>query len=244
MLKNGVMQSKSINHQLPKLRTTPDQIFTTNIFGKIINFVNLPNQPTYVQSRVLRLKSKEPETIDWIESIPKNEIFFDVGANIGIYTMCAGARNIDTYAFEPHAGNYNILCQNISANSFPCTAYCVALSNQSAFDIIGIKNYHPGVADNTVNTSQEHAHGIVMHDLDSLISTNKLPQPQHIKIDIDGHEEKFYQGAKNTLAKCKTILFELEHQYEYIADELRDHGFKVVEKHRRNDHEHNFIFSK
>jgi len=229
---------------MPKLRTQPNQTFTANVFGKQINFVNLPNQPTYIQSRVLRLKSKEPETIDWIESIDPQDILFDIGANIGIYTMCAGARGITTYAFEPHAGNYNILCQNISANPFPCTAYCVALSNQSAFDIIGIKNYHPGVADNTVNASQQHTHGIVMQDLDSLIATDKLPQPQHIKIDIDGHEEKFYQGAKNTIANCKTILFELEHQYEYIVDELKDMGFKIVGKHRRNEQEHNFIFSK
>jgi len=114
---------------VPKLRTTPDQIFTANIYNKNINFVNLANQPTYIKSRVLRLKTKEPETIDWIESIPQQDILFDVGANIGIYTMCAGARGITTYAFEPHAGNYNILCQNISANDFPCTAYCIALSN-------------------------------------------------------------------------------------------------------------------
>ena len=229
---------------MPKLRTTADQTFQTNIFGKEITFVNLPNQPTYVQSRVLRAKSKEPETIDWIESIPTNEILFDVGANIGIYTMCAGARGIQTYAFEPHAGNYNILCQNISANSFPCTSYCIALSNQSAFDIIGIKNYHPGVADNTINNGKEYNHGVIVHDLDSLIKVNALPQPHHMKIDIDGHEDKFYQGAKETIAKCKTVLFEIETQYEYIADELKNQGFKIVGKHKRNDYEHNFIFSK
>ena len=229
---------------MPKLRTTPDQFFTANIYNKKINFVNLANQPTYIKSRVLRLKTKEPETIEWIESIPQQDILFDVGANIGIYTMCAGARGIKTYAFEPHAGNYNILCQNISANDFPCTAYCIALSNRSAFDVLGIKNYHPGVAENVVNKSKDITHGVIVHDLDSLMGANALPQPQHMKIDIDGHEESFYQGAKNTIAKCQSVLFEIQTQYEYIVDELENQGFKVVGKHKRNDNEHNFIFSK
>lgn len=229
---------------MPKLRATADQIFKTNVFNKDINFVNLPNQPSYIQNRVHRIKSKEPETINWIKSIPQQDILFDVGANIGIYTMSAGARGIKTYAFEPHAGNYNILCQTISANPFPCVAYCIALSDKSAFDVIGLKNYHPGVSDNVINESKEFTHGVIAHDLDSLIEVNALPQPHHIKIDIDGHEEKFYQGAKKTIAKCKTILFEIETQYEYIVDELLNQGFKLVSKHKRNDVEHNFIFSK
>lgn len=229
---------------MPKLRTTPNNIFTSNIFGKKINFINLSNQPTYIESRVLRLRSKEPETIEWLESIPTNETLFDVGANIGIYTMCAGARGIKTYAFEPHAGNYNVLCQNISANPFPCVAYCIALSNATSFDIIGIKNYYPGVADNTVSNKNEYQHGVITQNLDTLVKNNLIPQPHHIKIDIDGHEDKFYQGAKKTIAKCKTVLFEIETQYEYIADELKNQGFKIVGKHKRNDHEHNFIFSK
>lgn len=229
---------------MPKLRTTSDQFFKAKIFNQNITFVNLSNQPTYVQSRVLRLKSKEPETIDWIESIPVTDTLFDVGANIGIYTISAGARGIKTYAFEPHSGNFNILCQNISANNFPCTAYCIAFSNKSAFDIMGVKNYHPGVADNTINKNKEYNHGVVVHDLDSLVEVNALPQPHHIKIDIDGHEDKFYQGAKKTIGKCKSVLFEIETQYEYIVDELKNQGFKIIGKHKRNENEHNFIFSK
>ena len=229
---------------MPKLRTQSEKTFSANIFGKNITFVNLSHEPTYVQSRVLRIKSKEPETVAWIDSIPTTDTLFDVGANIGIYTMCAGAKGIRTFAFEPHAGNYYVLCQNISINHFPCTAYCLGLSDVTALDSIGIKNYHPGVADNVIATSLIQQHGVVTYTLDQLVATNLLPQPNYIKIDVDGHEQKFYQGAKITLSKCQSILFELEHQYEYIIDELKDMGFKVVGKHRRNEQEHNFIFSK
>ena len=231
---------------MPKLRTSVDKIFVSKMFGTNINFINLPNQPTYVKSRVMRIKSKEPETIDWIDNISKLDILFDVGANIGIYTMCAGAKGIETYAFEPHAGNYNILCQNISANPFPCVAYCLALSDKSAFDNISIKNYHPGVADNVVSHIGQLSHGVITHDLDPLLDVKSIAQPHHIKIDIDGHEYKFFKGAKKTIAKCKSILIELEDQYaDEISSEIKNMGFNFISKHKRgNSDEHNYIFSK
>ena len=231
---------------MPKLRTQPNKNFKTNIFGKTINFVNLPNQPTYIQSRVLRIKTKEPETIEWIDNISKLDTLFDIGANIGIYTLCAGAKGIETYAFEPHAGNYNILCQNISANPFPCIAYCLALSDRSAFDNIAIENYYPGVADNVVSEIGEQSHGVITHDLDPLLDVNSIAQPHHMKIDIDGHEYKFFQGAKKTIAKCKSILIEIENQYaDEICADMRNMGFNLISKHKRGkSDEHNFIFSK
>jgi len=230
---------------MPKLRTQNQEYFSTNIFNKDVKFVNLANQPTYIQSRVLRIKSKEPETIDWIAGINPQEILFDVGANIGIYTVAAGVRNIKTICFEPHAGNYNVLCQNISINNFDhCVAYNLGLSNNYSFGSLGIKNYYPGIADNVVGKFMEQQHGIVTKDLDGIIQTQHLPQPDHIKIDIDGHEEKFYQGAKQTLSKCKSILFEIENQYDYIVSEILDMGFNLVGKHKRNQYEYNYIFSK
>ena len=137
-----------------------------------------------------------------------------------------------------------MLNQNITLDKFPCVAFCIGLSNKSSLDILGIKNHHPGVSDNVVNDTMDQSHGVVTYELDHLVSNGFLPQPNHIKIDIDGHEEKFYQGAKQTLAKCKSILFEIENQYEYIVDELQTAGFKLTGKHKRNEQEHNFIFRK
>ena len=229
---------------MPKLRSTVNKFFKTRLFGKEINFINSPKEPSYVQNRVRRITAKEPETIFWIKYIPTEDILFDVGANIGIYTMAAGARGITTYAFEPHAGNYNILCQTISSNPFPCTAYCVALSDAPAFDIIGIPNYYPGVSDNIISKTQKNKHGVIVKDLDTLVETNVLPQPQHMKIDIDGHEARFYEGAKRTLAKCKSILFEIENQHTYIVEDLKNQGFKLRGTFLRNATEANYVFSK
>ena len=230
---------------MPKLKIHNEVCFETTVFGKTVKFANTQNQPSYIENRVSRLKSKEPETIRWLDSMPTKSVFFDIGANIGIYTISAGAKNIQTYAFEPHAANYSNLCESISINNFHhCVAYCLAFSDESKFDKITVKNYHAGVADNQVGRTSDTSHGVIMHTLDDFVQHNILPQPTHIKIDIDGHEERFYKGAKKTLQNCTSILFEIENQYEYIAEELQSFGFSLISKHKRNEQEFNYIFSK
>ena len=52
---------------------------------------------------------KEPETIAWIDDMEPGEILFDVGANIGIYTLYAASRGVRVIAIEPVFENYSRL---------------------------------------------------------------------------------------------------------------------------------------
>ena len=57
-----------------------------------------------------RLFSKEPDTIHWINEIMQpGDILYDIGANIGTYSLYAASRNIEVYAFEPESTSYAIL---------------------------------------------------------------------------------------------------------------------------------------
>src|SRR5437660_1506562 len=85
------------------------------------------------QWRVQTLFTKEPGTIDWIESFAPGEVFVDVGANIGIYSLYAGvAAGAEVYAFEPESQNYAELYRNILLNQAhrSITAYCAAIGDQ------------------------------------------------------------------------------------------------------------------
>ena len=66
--------------------------------------------------------SKEPETLEWIDSFQEKEnlIFWDIGANIGLYSIYNTLKNNNskTIAFEPSTSNLRILSRNISINSF------------------------------------------------------------------------------------------------------------------------------
>ncbi|MDA0225662.1 MAG: FkbM family methyltransferase, partial [Proteobacteria bacterium] len=74
-----------------------------------------PNAQT--RWRVESLYTKEPDTIDWLCSMTREDLLFDVGANVGMYTIFAAAtRGTRVLAFEPEAQNYGILNTNIHGN--------------------------------------------------------------------------------------------------------------------------------
>src|SRR5574341_284794 len=80
--------------------------------------------------RVKTLETKEADTVAWISEMKASEVFVDVGANIGIYSVLAAKYGCKVYAFEPEAENYVLLCRSIKFNDdVDISAYCVALSD-------------------------------------------------------------------------------------------------------------------
>ena len=71
--------------------------------------------------RINSLFKKEPETIEWIDNFDQSKkiIFWDIGANIGIYSVYAATKfnNIEVVSFEPSTSNLRILSRNISINN-------------------------------------------------------------------------------------------------------------------------------
>jgi hypothetical protein len=52
-----------------------------------------------IKYRIDTLQSKEPETIEWIENFNKDDIFFDIGANIGLYSCYAAKKRDKDFLF-------------------------------------------------------------------------------------------------------------------------------------------------
>ena len=67
--------------------------------------------------RVETFATKETETLDWIDTFEKKTVFWDIGANVGLYSCYAAKRfNCKVYAFEPSIFNLELLGRNISIN--------------------------------------------------------------------------------------------------------------------------------
>ena len=94
-----------------------------------INIVDINNKKIKLYSpgailkwRVVTYFTKEPDTLMWIRSFSnhnnKNVIFWDIGANIGLYSIYASKVNkkIKVFSFEPSPNNYKSLSTNISIN--------------------------------------------------------------------------------------------------------------------------------
>ena len=73
--------------------------------------------------RVSTILEKEPETIDWIKKFEKNSdneiIFWDIGANVGIYSIFAACYHdkIKIISFEASTSNLRCLSRNNSIRS-------------------------------------------------------------------------------------------------------------------------------
>jgi FkbM family methyltransferase len=202
-----------------------------------------PNAQTHW--RATTLFTKEPATIEWIDSFQPGEVLYDIGANVGGYTVWAAERRgVTVHAFEPESGNYALLCRNIDLNKSNATAWCVAVTDVAGFAALHLSSREPGSGCNTYGESvgpdlkprASLSQGCVGHSLDILALMNS--QPDHIKIDVDGMEHKVIAGAKRLLAAgtVKSLLVEVNPNLEEHQEMLRvleAHGYTYDEAQRQ-----------
>lgn len=206
--------------------------------------------------RVSTFETKEPETVKWIAGFNDQEIFFDIGANMGLYTIFAAVhRNAKVFAFEPESGNFALLNRNIRINGLSenVVAWCCALSDDFKID----KLYMRGVdiaqsghefgaeVDTALRPKKAlFAQGSIGYSLDGIIKTGAVPIPNHVKIDVDGIEHLIVNGAINTFAEknVKSVLIEISPhipQHKNIISVMHDLGFifdqDQVERARRKE---------
>jgi FkbM family methyltransferase len=210
---------------------------------------------------------KEPDTLEWIDSMKPGEILFDVGANVGLYTLYAAKKGIKVYAFEPESQNYAILNRNIYLNGLQdrVVALNLALSDTRAIDYLYLSSMDKGASLHTVHENVDFAgnefqagyrQGVLATTMDSLVDDWNLPRPDHIKMDVDGHESGIVRGARDTISHAgfKSLLVELNTDVEkdrtVIAD-LTSCGLKQTGKRQTTGGDgtrfsgvHNFIFSR
>ncbi|MEZ5597201.1 MAG: FkbM family methyltransferase [Pseudomonadales bacterium] len=167
--------------------------------------------------------SKEPDTVAWIRQFKPGEVFVDIGANVGMYTiMAAKGQGVRVFAFEPESQNYALLNRNIVYNGLheQCVAYPLALSNEARVDRLYLSAFSLGGSCHTFGASldfhlkerkQSFVQGCVAMPLDDLVAQGVLPQPDHVKIDVDGLEHLVMQGAASVLRSpgLKSLLVEL-----------------------------------
>jgi FkbM family methyltransferase len=201
-------------------------------------------------NRCLKIFSKEPGTHAWITSGMKSgEVFYDIGANIGVYTVLA-ARQVapggKVYAFEPHAANFARLIDNITCNRLQdvVTACNVALDAEEGFAQFNYDSVDAGTSNSQFSTPSEETLKASSHPIaelkfattvDRLIATAGIPPPHHVKIDVDGNEYRILRGMADLLSTSAapiSIQVELNEPHtEEISKFLEGHRYRLIEKH-------------
>ena len=173
--------------------------------------------------RAQGLLTKEPDTIDWINTFDEKDVFWDIGANDGEYSLYAALKKVTVLSFEPAAGNYYVLNRNIEINKMDddISALCIAFDDVTKTDVFFMSSTKLGAALNSFAEPVDYKgnqytavfkQAMMGFSIDEFIEKFNPPFPNHIKIDVDGTEDKIIKGAQTTLAdkRLKSLLVELD----------------------------------
>lgn len=200
-----------------------------------------PNQ--HCAWRIQSLYTKEPDTIAWIRGMKPGELFFDIGANIGQYSVVAAAHGLRVVAFEPESQNFMVLMRNIAMNNMvdKIVAYPFCIGEKpNQVEILRLSSLIQGGSCHSFGTDLNYkgemkgwagAQGSVSYSVDHLVDEHGFACPDHIKIDVDGLESSVLLGMEKTLHKVKSVLVEMDSAQERHMEWKRrlenDYGFQT-----------------
>lgn len=160
------------------------------------------------------------------------DLFIDVGANIGSYTMLASkAIGADTICFEPSPNTFKRLVKNIKLNNIEGK---VVAKNIAVGDQIGSIHFSKGknAANHIVLEGEdEDKISVPVSTLDSEIDL----YPLFLKVDVEGFEGQVIEGAHKTLNKesLRCVVMEINHTGERygrdpnsVLNKMVSYGFK------------------
>jgi len=180
-------------------------------------------------ARARKILTKEPGTTNWVLGFEEGASFWDIGANIGTYTLLAATyKNARVLAFEPLPTSFHDLASNCAENklSDQISALCVAFSEKTKIDSLQIENMESGYSGNTLIKSESSAQvnkiGVLSITIDDFIDLFKVEVPDYIKIDVDGGELDILRGGTKCLAdpKVRSVLVEVEEHFPEKAENI------------------------
>jgi FkbM family methyltransferase len=164
-----------------------------------------------------------PDMMVSLHFLREGDLFLDIGANVGSYTVLAsGVCRATTFAFEPDPTTVQHLRRNVAINSLDrlVTIYECALGSTD-----GNVPFTVGlVTTNKVGTGNgEDTRIVLQHRLDTLIGG--ISRPAMMKIDVEGYEEEVLRGARTVLGNSFVKVIEVETVTGRTEDILLRHCF-------------------
>ena len=189
---------------------------------------------------------KEPDTLDWIDTIDKDTTFLDIGANVGIYSLYASFKTNRIFSFEPDALNYSLLNLNILDNkkNNSIKAFPISMHSKEMMNTLNIQKYVWGGALSSFANkfdqferefTPEIEQGSYALTIDKIINFLEIKNKCFCKIDVDGNELEILKGAKNTFQNkvFSSVLVELDtsrSDYNETLDFFKYYGYILKSK--------------
>ena len=176
-----------------------------------------------IAAAVSGFQTDEPEMLAWIDSFKAGETFWDIGANIGLFTMYAAQRkDLTILAFEPNGLNFGILIEHMVLNKLDAHAqcFCVAFARKTEIGHLVCGDSEVGQAGNNLaqedgaSLTREHSgsfrQAVPVFSIDDYVQIFNLSIPDHVKLDVDGLEHIILRGGTRTFSTIKSLMIEIE----------------------------------
>ena len=143
------------------------------------------------------------------DNLDHNDLFLDIGANIGAYTILAASKRSNVIAVEPIPSSFEILKKNILLNGFSDTVDIFNIGISDKDENLNFSNNLDALNHVLVNGEKySDIINIPAVKLDQILNGRV---PKFIKIDVEGFETKVINGAENIFSHndLKCIIIEL-----------------------------------
>ena len=172
-----------------------------------------------------------PEMLVWSRYLQPQDIFIDVGANAGSYTIWAAERGAHVLALEPAADTFAFLMENIALNGYrvesiqaAAGATCGTARFTSGLDCVNRLDPRASVQTAPVTVD--------MVTVDSIVGNRTAAG---MKVDVEGFEIDVLRGSERALSERRIGLIQLEWNTASqaavgtdrrpVADFLARHGY-------------------
>lgn len=155
-----------------------------------------------------------------LKLFPENGVAFDIGANVGLYSLLLSSKASKVIAFEPLPRNIRYLARTLEVNNITNVLIvpCAVAESMSLLAFADGENCALG------HLSEAGEQPVVSVSCDEFSARFELI-PDLIKIDVEGAEELVLRGARNILSNHKpTVLLSIH------SDELRDSCIRFLQR--------------
>jgi len=196
--------------------------------------------------------AKEPWTADWLRNTVKpGDVLYDIGANVGTFSLVAAKHcQARVIAFEPGYSSFARLCDNIQLNGCQHLIVPVPVPLTDSNGVFGFKyrSVDPGQSRHRLKPNAWRFRGVtpagaryeqpmLAMTLDDVVTTFGLPEPQHVKIDVDGVEDRVLLGARRTLKspRLRSLLIEADQaKWPAVVSLLQQAGLTLASRVNRD----------
>lgn len=164
---------------------------------------------------------------EFMRCLRSDDVVFDIGANIGLYSSFAGQICTDGHviAFEPHPVAVPTLYQNMDMNCNSFHTVQLAISKGSGYGTMDIE------FSGDAQIMEQKGLTVPVKSMKSVLENDIFDPPDIVKVDVEGAERDVLQGFGDTLKEIDVMFVEVHHRRGKEFHSTEPHVREILEGH-------------